>query len=231
MFRVLLPLGRDRLACIRSITGQQTSLSSSALVFVNYGQQTELQRKCFSHDTPHSIGRLQLGQNVLHQSSHSLTQWRSMRNFARRREREKVGRRRTAGPQPWLPEEDQVIVFSRQNMDSGHVFRKSWSYNALIFLQADWLFWQLPFQALFDFVEKFGSGDGRPGPVPKMWKVPFFIFLPIKLHKKSLIWWTMASLRPTQIPLKLYLILPNILIFAGRGGPSGVGQGVSGGSG
>ena len=118
MFRVLLPLGRDRLACIRSITGQQTSLSSSALVFVNYGQQTELQRKCFSHDTPHSIGRLQLGQNVLHQSSHSLTQWRSMRNFARRREREKVGRRRTAGPQPWLPEEDQVIVFSRQNMDS-----------------------------------------------------------------------------------------------------------------
>ena len=104
-------------------------------------------------------------------------------------------------------------------------------YNALIFLQADWLFWQLPFQALFDFVEKFGSGDGRPGPVPKMWKVPFFIFLPIKLHKKSLIWWTMASLRPTQIPLKLYLILPNILIFAGRGGPSGVGQGVSGGSG
>jgi len=54
-----------------------------------------------------------------------------MRNFARRREREKVGRRRTAGPQPWLPEEDQ---------------------------------------ALFDFVEKFGSGDGRPGPVPKMWK-------------------------------------------------------------
>lgn len=25
-------------------------------------------------------------------------------------------------------------------------------------------------QAIFDFVEKFGSGDGRPGPVPKMWK-------------------------------------------------------------
>ena len=24
-------------------------------------------------------------------------------------------------------------------------------------------------QAIFDFVEKYGSGDGRPGPVPKMW--------------------------------------------------------------
>ena len=26
-------------------------------------------------------------------------------------------------------------------------------------------------QAIFDFAEKFGTGDGRPGPVPKMWKV------------------------------------------------------------
>lgn len=25
-------------------------------------------------------------------------------------------------------------------------------------------------QAIFDFAEKFGTGDGRPGPVPKMWK-------------------------------------------------------------
>ena len=25
-------------------------------------------------------------------------------------------------------------------------------------------------QAIFDFVEKYGSGDGRPGPVPKMWQ-------------------------------------------------------------
>lgn len=28
-----------------------------------------------------------------------------------------------------------------------------------------------PTQAIFDFAEKFGTGDGRPGPVPKMWKV------------------------------------------------------------
>ena len=27
----------------------------------------------------------------------------------------------------------------------------------------------LSMQAIFDFVEKYGSGDGRPGPVPKMW--------------------------------------------------------------
>jgi len=32
-------------------------------------------------------------------------------------------------------------------------------------------FWKSPStQAIFDFAEKFGTGDGRPGPVPKMWK-------------------------------------------------------------
>ena len=38
-------------------------------------------------------------------------------------------------------------------------------------------------QAIFDFVEKFGPGNGRPEPVPKMWARQYLEYLEEKKEK------------------------------------------------
>ena len=165
MLRALLPFGTSRLKCFTS-----TLPSASTLTVVSLGHQAEL-RKTFSNHGYLRRGTSKLGPNFLHQSSPSLSHWRGKRSFVRRRKAERImGKVGKSFTKPWQPEEDQVSFNSIDRncrcfpLPLGRV-------QVSIILSLCFTDRLPPTQAIFDFVEKFGSGDGRPGPVPKMWKV------------------------------------------------------------